>query len=197
MRKVVRTLKWLTLLVGAAGIVYFAGSIYLGIDEVLDCKIKQWHAGGKKAPEIDLASNITFRTEGDNIVADFRKLDATWSRMCLTSYYEPGSPYLGMREGPGAVVGGNRRTIGCWRGSDPSHLTVSLVNRRTGEGEDYQVPIPGDLRDPKHKPILVTNYSIPELSNGLYQCSPMSSAVASCKRDAYAVPGYCLLVFHR
>ena len=54
--------------------VYFAGAVYLDIDEVADCNVKQWMAGGKQVPETDIASNVTFQREEGNIVADFRGL---------------------------------------------------------------------------------------------------------------------------
>jgi hypothetical protein len=84
--------------VGLVWSVYIVGRLYLNADEVLDCKLTQWMAGGKKPPDVDLLSNITFKREEDNIVADFRGLENNWSFICLTSFYAPGVPYFGPQD---------------------------------------------------------------------------------------------------
>ena len=192
--KILKRTLWVVALVVVAWGVYFVGTVYLENDEVLDCQLKQWWAGGKKPPEMDFSSNISFQTDQNNVVADFRSLDKHWSKICLTSFYQPGSPYLYPHEN---LAGQSRRTIGCWRGDDPAHLTLMLLNRQTGEGEDYRIPVPADLQDRRRAPILEANYRIPRLPDGVSQCSEVSAAVATCKRDATASRDYCLLVFHR
>jgi hypothetical protein len=207
MARAVKILKWIlwpAALVGLIWCVYFAGAIYLDIDEVADCNWKQWRAGGKQQPEMDIASNVIFQRKEGNIVADFRGLQKSWSHVCLTSFYQPGSPYLDPRDSHWGA-GTNMRTIGCWRGDDPSHLALILANSKTVENEQYQIPVPTQLRDPGRGRVLATNYRrvlpldyrIPELPDGVRQCSETSIAVATCLRDADAYPGYCLLVFHQ
>jgi hypothetical protein len=193
--KALKWILWPAALVGLAWCVYFVGTVFLENDEVADCKLKQWMAGGKKPPDVDLISNSTFQNDGNDIVADFRKLATNWSQVCLTTVYQPNSPYLSWRD---AHWGGsaNPRTIGCWAGEDPSRLTLLLVNRHTGETEYHRISI-WKLKDPMRGPTLDTSYRIPELPDGLSQCSKADAAVARCKRDADENPDYCLLVFHQ
>ena len=194
--KILKWILWPAVLVGLAWCLYFIGWVYLENDEVADCQLKQWWAGGKKPPDIDLLPNIAFQNDEKNIVADFRALEQNWSHICMTSLYQPGWPYLSRRD---AHFGGSvtPRTIGCWAGDDPSRLTLLLLNRHTGEDEYHQISVPPQVRDRMRGPILETNYRIPELPDGVFQCSETSTAVAACLRLASTHSDYCLLVFHR
>jgi hypothetical protein len=192
MARAVKVLKWIFWPAVVFGCVYFVGTVYLENDELADCKLKQWWAGGKKPPETGLLSSISFQNDGSNIVADFGRLEKVWSHICLTSLYQPGSPYLSRRDSHwgGAT---SPRTTGCWAGDDPTHLTLLLNNRHTGENEYHRIAVTPQQRGP----ILDTYYRTSESPEGLYQCSQTSAAVATCRRDAGASPDYCLLYFNR
>jgi hypothetical protein len=168
-------------------------------DEVAHCKWMQWRAGGKLPAEMDIASNISFRREGGGIVADFRKLEKTWSRICLTTFYAPGSPYLTRHDAPPTGVGiFNWRTMGCWAGVDSTQLSMSLVNRRTIELEIYRIELPADMRDRNSDRVVDTDYRyLDPVVVDQRQCSDTSDAVASCLESGFASSDHCLLVFRR
>jgi hypothetical protein len=90
-----RKLLWSAVaLVALASIMSFAFFVSLEADEVFHCKWMQWRAGGKKPAEMDIASNISFRRQGLDIIVDFRGLEKAWSSICLTTLYAPGARYL-------------------------------------------------------------------------------------------------------
>src|ERR1700754_420418 len=107
-------------LVSAASILFLVAYVWVQADEVAGCKWEQWRAGGKMQPEMDIATNVSFRREGNDVVVDFRKLEKAWLRICLTTFYAPGSPYMTRRDAPpkGSVIVGADypRTRGCWAG---------------------------------------------------------------------------------
>jgi len=212
--KILELVLWTMLWVGSfAYAVYWVGWLYLENDEVADCKLRQFMAGGKKPAAMDLASNIIYTIEKNNVVVDFRKLDKHWSYMCLTSLYQPNAPYISDREshwGRSARV----RNMGCWRGDGPANLTMLLMNRHIEENEDqysrfeyhplpdhrfeyHRIPVPHQLREPTEGLVLETNYRIHSLGGNFYQCSEVKTAVATCLRHEHADDKYCLLVFRR
>ena len=181
-------------LLGLAGGTYFVGHVLSEADEVASCERTQRNAGGKKPPAVDLVSSISIRREGDAIVGDFRGLQKGYSRVCVTTLYQPGSAYFWPRDGG---IGGSvtPRTIGCWAGEDPSHLTLVLFNRQTAEDEYYRLPIPTELQSPASGRRLLTSYRIPQPTSHLFQCADTETAVAKCDTDD--PDDHCLLMFHR
>jgi hypothetical protein len=175
-------------------LIFAIGTMTLKIDDVASCKFNQWLAGGKKLPEMDIISNVNFLIDEKGISADFRSLQKVWSQICLTSLYEPGAAYFGKNE-THRHSSVSPRTMGCWRGSNPSYLTVVLANVHTGESEDYQIPVPSKLRNQEFGHVISTDYRIADLREDARQCSETRVAVARCHRDDNAATDRCLLVF--
>jgi hypothetical protein len=191
-----KRLLWAAAFVGLVSGMYFAVAIGLENDEVAGCKFKQWMAGGKAEPEMDISSNVVFRTIENSISADFRGLDRAWSHVCLTSFYQPGSPYLSRRDAHWSGPVGPRAQ-GCWKGADPENLTLLLANRRTGETEAYRVPVPSEFRIRFQGRFVDTDYRIAELPESESQCAETAMAVATCKQGASGSSEACLLVFRQ
>jgi len=193
---VLKRIWWVLAVAGLASAINFVVVLYLNNDEVLDCKLKQWMAGGKKPPDMDLLSNITFRRDNNDIIADFRALQKNWSDICLTTVYAPDWPYLHRGDADIRFWSTNARTIGCFAGDDHSQLTL-MLNSHARESEYHRISIPLRLLDRAEGPVLDTDYRTPEPPKGHYQCSDTSTAVATCLRSPTASPNYCLLYFHR
>jgi hypothetical protein len=188
---------WSTLaLIGAASIICFVGYVSIQADEVNYCKWEQWKAGGKKQAGMDIASNVSFRREGDDIIVDFRELEKVWSRICLATFYAPGSPYLTRRDATGVGIE-NRRTRGCWAGHDPENFTLLLTNRDTIEAEDYRLEVPSEFRDRSRGRIIDPDYRYLDPPGDEVQCTNTSDAVATCMKVRSENSDYCLPVFRR